>query len=79
MKTYPIMDKIHLYELPAQASSSEYHKLINAILQRGTDYPPYLSKPYVTRALQRLGFVPVGKDKSGCLILFNPHHNPAMI
>lgn len=68
-----------VHELPVNASSSEYYSLINAILSRRYEYPPSISKPAVTRALQRAGFVPVGKDKHGCMMLFNPHHNPSIV
>ena len=74
-----IIKKLGLYSLPAYASSSEYAGLINAMLKARYPHHPGLSKPRITRSLQRLGFQPVGRDRHGCLTLFNPHHSPRII
>lgn len=71
-----IMREIRMEALPASGSTSDYQKAINEALVRVYEYPPCLSKPYIARALQRAGFVPVGKDKHGCMMLFNPTHKP---
>ena len=71
---YNLIRDYGLYRLPANGSSAEYARLINGRLTTLYPHCKPLTKRFVARALRKLGFLHVGRDRKGDNLLYNPHH-----
>ncbi len=76
---HELIRKYGLYSLPANGSSTEYAEIINAWLKAKYPLCPPFRKQFVARALRKLGFLHVGRNRAGDNLFHNPHHDNKII
>ena len=76
---HEMIRKYGLHGLPANGSSAEYAEKLNDWLERQYTHCQPFSKQFVSRALRKLGFLHVGRNRDGDNLLHNPHHDSGII